>query len=70
MSRVVLELARKYLPDAEAERISDAMESRSYDLGTSGSEDFMAIGHPLGEIVVSHRFAEGSDIVEVAWPVL
>jgi hypothetical protein len=70
VSRVVLELARKFLPDAEAERISDAMESSSYDLGTSGSEDFMAIGHPLGEIVVSHRFAEGSDIVEVSWPVL
>ena len=67
---VVLELAQRFLPDSEAKRISSAFEGGSYETHKGDSEEFIFIRHPLGEITITHRFADGSDYVEVAWPIL
>ena len=67
---VVLELAERFLPDSEAKRISSAFESGSYKTGKNDSEDFIYIQHPFGEIIITHRFVDGSDAVEIAWPIL
>ena len=67
---VVLELAERFLPDSEAKRISSAFESGSYESGKSDSGEFILIPHPFGEITITHRFVDGSDAVEIAWPIL
>jgi len=67
---VVLELAQRFLPDSEAKRIFSAFESGSYETGKSDSEEFIFIRHPFGEITITHRFVDGSDAVEIAWPIL
>ena len=67
---VVLELAQRFLPDSEAKRISNAFESDSYETHKGDSEEFIFIQHPFGEIIITHRFADGSDYVEVTWPIL
>jgi len=38
-------------------------------LGAPGSET-ITIEHRLGEIQISHRFADGFDSIVIAWPVL
>ena len=68
--RVVLELAQRFLPDSEAKRISSAFESGSYEIHTGDSEEFIFIRHQFGEITITHRFVDGSDAVEIAWPIL
>ena len=67
---VVLELAQRFLPDSEVKRISSAFENGSFETGKSDSEEFIFIRHPFGEITITHRFVDGSDAVEVAWPIL
>lgn len=67
--QVVLELAERFLPYTEAARISSAFKNGSYESHANDSEDFIFIEHPFGEIVVTHRFEQGSDTVEVAWPI-
>jgi hypothetical protein len=67
---VVLELAQRFLPVSEAKRISSAFESGSYETHKGDSEELIFIRHPLGEIIITHRFVDGSDHVEVAWPIL
>ena len=67
---VVLELAQRFLPDSEAKRISSAFESGSYETLKGDSEEFIFIRHPFGEITITHRFVDGSDAVEIAWPIL
>ena len=68
--RVALELAKRFLPESEAARISSAFKNGSYQTNASESEEFIFIGHPFGEIVITHRFAVGSDTVEIAWPII
>lgn len=67
---VVVELVQKFLQDPEAELILDAFETGSYETHAIDSKKLMFIDHPFGEIVVTHTFADGSDTVEVAWPIL
>ena len=68
--QVVIELAQRYLPDSEAKRISRAFENGSYETHASDSAEFVFIRHPIGAIIITHRFADGFDTVEVAWPIL
>ena len=67
---VVVELVQKFLQDPEAELILDAFEIGSYETYASDSKELILIDHPFGEIFVTHTFADGSDTVELAWPIL
>ena len=68
--RVALELARRFLPESEAARISSAFKNGSYQTDASDTEEFIFIGRPFGETVITHRFAAGSDTVEISWPII
>ena len=68
--RLAMELARKYLTSTDLELVSDAIESDSVERETNGTEDFVFVAHPIGEIVISHTFSGGFDTVEISWPYL
>jgi len=67
---VIVELAQKFLQDPEAKLVLDAFEIGSDETDAIDSKEFIYINHPFGEIVVTHTFADGSDTVEIAWPIL
>lgn len=68
--RVALELAKRFLPESEAARISSAFKNGRYQANATDSGEFISIGHPFGEIIITQRFAAGTDTVEIAWPIL
>lgn len=68
--RVALELAKRFLPETEAARISRAFKEGRYQANATDSEEFISIGHPFGEIIITHRFAAGTDTIEIAWPII
>jgi hypothetical protein len=46
--------------------LSDAIESDAVERETNGTEDFLFVAHPIGEIVISHTFSDGFDTVEIS----
>ena len=67
---VAVELAQKYMGALNLKRVSEAVEVSSIEQSQNSENSDQFISHPFGEIVISHRFADGVDTVEISWPAL
>jgi hypothetical protein len=68
--KVAVELAHKFMATDNLKLVSDAVEVGAIERGENSENDYQFISHPFGEIVISHRFSNGVDTVEISWPVL
>jgi hypothetical protein len=68
--KVAVELAHKFMAADNLKLVSDAVEVGAIEQGEDSQNDYRFISHPFGEIVISHRFSNGVDTVEISWPVL
>jgi len=67
--RVAIDLAQKFMTEQDRKLVIKAIENGAFETFASDETVTRTIGHPFGEIVISHSFAEGTDTVEIAWPV-
>lgn len=67
--RVAIDLAQKFMTEQDRNRVNEAIDDGAYETIASDETDTRIIGHPFGEVVISHSFADGTDTVEIAWPV-
>lgn len=67
---VAVELAQKFMGADDLKLVSEAVDVGSVERSENSENDYQYISHPIGEIVISHRFVEGVDTVEISWPVL
>ncbi len=66
---VAIDLARKFMTEQDQQRVIEAIDDGVFEVIAEDGADTRLIGHSFGEIVVSHSFADGTDTVEIAWPV-
>ena len=66
---VAIALARKFMTEQNLKLVVEAIDNRALEAVAGDETDTQFIGHPFGEIVISHSFVDGTDTVEVAWPV-
>ena len=67
---VAVELVHIFMGADDLKLVSDAVELGAIERGEDSAIDYQFISHPIGEIVISHRFFKGVDTVEISWPVL
>ena len=68
--KVAVELAQKFMGADDLKRVSEAVDVGSLEQSENSENHYQFISHPFGEILISHRFVEGVDTVEISWPVL
>lgn len=66
---VAIELAQKFMTEQDRKRVMEAIENGAIERFPGDETDIQFVGHPFGEIVITHSFADGTDAVEIAWPV-
>lgn len=66
---IAIELARKFMTEQDRKRVIEAIDDSAFEWHAGDETGAQFIGHPFGEIVISHIFADGTDTVEIAWPV-
>ena len=66
---VAIELAQEFMTEQDRKRVMEAIDDDAIERVAADKADALFIGHPFGEIVITHNFADGTDTVEIAWPV-
>jgi hypothetical protein len=67
---VAVELAQEFMSADNLKLVSDAIDVGAIERGGNSENGYQIISHPFGEIVISHRFSNDVDTVEISWPVL
>lgn len=68
--KVAVELAQKFMGADDLKLVSNAVEAGTIEQDVNSENDDQFISHPIGEIVISHRFSNGVDTVAISWPAL
>jgi hypothetical protein len=66
---VAIALARKFMTEQNRKLVIEVIDNRAFETVAGDGTNTQLIGHPFGEVVISHSFADGIDTVEIAWPV-